>query len=181
MAPSEWMHYIRAVRDTPVADYSAPGVNTTRRVAYCPLIAVSQFLLALSGCYLNKTVRHCGQLWPYVGMRSLGTRFHRDCNEMGDAVKISPHVPSRLSSRSVGRRWEDLILPGRENPCNGADPRSERVRPKVGKDRLCIFVVWQDEMKMRCCLSTPGSPEWILRVAHSTSVTPVSPYTHRPS
>jgi len=34
-------------------------------------------------------------------------------------------------------------------------------------------------MKMRCCLSTPGSPEYILCVAHSTSVTPVSPYTHR--
>jgi len=34
---------------------------------------------------------------------------------------------------------------------------------------------------MRCCLSTPGSPEYILRVAHSTSVTPVSQYTHRRS
>jgi len=34
---------------------------------------------------------------------------------------------------------------------------------------------------MRCCLSTPGSPEYILRVAHSTSVTRVSPYTHRRS
>jgi hypothetical protein len=33
-------------------------------------------------------------------------------------------------------------------------------------------------MKRRCCLSTPGSPEEILCVAHSTSVTPVSPYTH---
>jgi len=32
---------------------------------------------------------------------------------------------------------------------------------------------------MRYCLSTPGSPEYILRVAHSTSITPVSPYSHR--
>jgi len=31
-----------------VADYSAPGVDTTRRVAYRPPIAVSPFLLALS-------------------------------------------------------------------------------------------------------------------------------------
>jgi len=31
---------------------------------------------------------------------------------------------------------------------------------------------------MRCCLSTPGSPEYILRIDHSTSVTAVSPYTH---
>jgi len=30
-------------------------------------------------------------------------------------------------------------------------------------------------------LSTPGSPEYILRVAHSSSVTSVSPYTHRRS
>jgi hypothetical protein len=33
-------------------------------------------------------------------------------------------------------------------------------------------------MKMRCCLSTPGSPEYIFHVAHSTSATPVFLYTH---
>jgi hypothetical protein len=33
-------------------------------------------------------------------------------------------------------------------------------------------------MKMRACPSTPGSPKYILWVAHSTSVTPVCPYTH---
>ena len=31
MAPSVWTQSVRAIRDTPVADYSAPGVNTTRR------------------------------------------------------------------------------------------------------------------------------------------------------
>jgi len=41
MAPSEWTSSVRAVRDTPVAVYSAPGVNTTRRIAYRPPIAVS--------------------------------------------------------------------------------------------------------------------------------------------
>jgi len=51
MAPSEWTRSIRAVRDTPVADYSAPGANTTRRVAYRPPIAVLPFLLALSVSY----------------------------------------------------------------------------------------------------------------------------------
>jgi len=44
MAPSEWMHSVRAVRDTPGADYSARGVNTTRRVAHRPPIAVSPIL-----------------------------------------------------------------------------------------------------------------------------------------
>jgi hypothetical protein len=52
MAPSEWTCSVRAVRDTLVADYSAPGVNSTRRVPYSPLIAVSAFLLILSVFYL---------------------------------------------------------------------------------------------------------------------------------
>ena len=47
MAPSEWTRSVKAVRDTPVADYSAPGVNTRHRVAYRPLIAVLPILLAL--------------------------------------------------------------------------------------------------------------------------------------
>ena len=57
--------------------------------------------------------------------------------------------------------------------------RKEWVGPTVRKDRVGIFVVWQDEMKMRCFLSTPGSPEYILHIVHSTSVTPGSLYTHR--
>jgi hypothetical protein len=36
MAVSEWTRSIRAVRDSPVADYSAPGDNTMRRIAYRP-------------------------------------------------------------------------------------------------------------------------------------------------
>jgi len=62
MAPSEWTRSVRAVRDTPVTDYSTPGVNTTRRVAYRPLIAVSPFLLALSVFYFKQTLWRCGQL-----------------------------------------------------------------------------------------------------------------------
>ena len=42
---------------------------------------------------------------------------------MGDAAKISPRVPSTLSLRSIGR-WEDMILPGREDPHNCADIRN---------------------------------------------------------
>ena len=43
---------------------------------------------------------------------------------MGDAAKIAAHVPSTLSSRSVERRWEDMILPCREDPCSCMDPRN---------------------------------------------------------
>jgi len=53
---SLWTCCVRTVRDTPVAEYSAPGFNTTRRVAYHPLIAVSQFLYALSFTHLNRTL-----------------------------------------------------------------------------------------------------------------------------
>jgi len=62
MAPSEWTCSVRAIRHTPVADYSAPGVNTTRRVAYRPPIAVSPFLFAHSVPYFKQTLWHCGQL-----------------------------------------------------------------------------------------------------------------------
>jgi len=56
MAPSEWTRSVRAVRDTPVADYSARGLNTTRRVAYRPPIAVSPFLVALSVSNFKRTL-----------------------------------------------------------------------------------------------------------------------------
>jgi len=114
MAKSEWTRSVGAVRDTPVADHSAPGINTRRHMAYCPLIAISPFLLTLWVSYFEQALWRCGQLWPYVGMGSLGTRLHRDCNAIGDAAKISPHIPSTLSSRSVAR-WEDMILPSRED------------------------------------------------------------------
>jgi len=102
MAASEWTRSVRAVRDTPVPDHSAPGVNTTCCVAYRPPIAVSPFLLALSAVsYFRQTLWRCGQLWPYVGMGSLRIHLHRDCTAMGDVVKISPRVPSTSSLRSV--------------------------------------------------------------------------------
>ena len=62
MAVSEWMCSFRAVRDTPVADYSKQSVNTARRIAYCPPIAVSPFLLALLVSCFELTLWRCGQL-----------------------------------------------------------------------------------------------------------------------
>jgi len=53
------------------------------------------------------------------------------------------------------------------------------VRLNVGEDRVCICIVWQDEMEMRWCLCTPRSAKYILLVTLFTSVTPVSPYTRR--
>jgi len=62
LGESEWTRSVRAVRDTPVSDYSAHGVNTTHQVAYRPPIAVLPFLLALSVSYFKQTLWRCGQL-----------------------------------------------------------------------------------------------------------------------
>jgi len=62
MAPSEWIRSIKTVRDTLVAEYSAPGINSTRRVPNRPLITVSPFLLVLSVSYLKRSLSRCGQL-----------------------------------------------------------------------------------------------------------------------
>jgi len=101
MAPSEWTRSVRAVRDTPVADYSAPGVNTTRPIVYHPPIAVSLSLRVLSVSYFERSLWRCGQLWQYVGMGSLGTRLHRDCNAMCDTANISPRVPSTSAQNAI--------------------------------------------------------------------------------
>jgi hypothetical protein len=34
-------------------------------------------------------------------MGSFGTHLHRDCNAMGDAAKISPHVPSTCAHNAI--------------------------------------------------------------------------------
>ena len=132
MARSEWTRSGRAVRDTTVADYSTPGVKTTRRVTYRPPITISPFLLGLSVSYFKQTLWRCGQLWPYLGMGSMGTGLDRDCNAMGDAAEISHRVPSTLIPRSVGR-WADMILPGREDPRNCMDLGQSKWDQKFGK------------------------------------------------
>jgi len=101
LALPEWNHSIRAVRDTPGADYSALGIKSPHRVAYGPLITVPLFLLTLSVSYFKRTVRRCGQLWLYIGMGSLGTDLHQDCNEKGDAVKISPRIHSTGAQNAI--------------------------------------------------------------------------------
>jgi len=85
---------------------------------------------------------------------------------------------SNSSSRLVWRRWEDMILPGRDDPCNGMDPRNlgkSEWDQKLGQIE-CVLLLYD---KMGWCLCTLGCPEYILPDAHSTSVTPVSPYKRR--
>jgi hypothetical protein len=137
MAPSEWTRSIRGVRDTPVEDYSTPGFNAAHRIAYLPPHSVLPYLLARSVSYVKQTLWRCSQLWPYFWMCSLSTGF-----------KISPRVPSTFSPRRVGRRCEDMILPGREDPRDCVDPRNlgkTNWDHKLGK-KECVFSLYN---KMR--------------------------------
>jgi len=90
IAPSVWTRSVRAVRDTPVADHSAPCVNTTRHIAYHPPIAVSLFLLALS-VYTKYTL-----YLPIIWSHSLFLRFRestqlRRSSRPGSITSSHPH------------------------------------------------------------------------------------------
>jgi len=100
-APLEWTRFTRAVRDPPVADYSAPRVKTTRHLAYHTPIAVSPFRLVLSVSYFKQSLWGCGQLWPYVAMVSVGRRLHRDCHAKGNIAKISSHILSTCAQSAI--------------------------------------------------------------------------------
>jgi hypothetical protein len=66
MAASEWTRSVRAVRDTPVAVYSAPGINTTRCVAYNSSITLS--VCSVGPLFYTNNLA----LWPTVTIRQNG-------------------------------------------------------------------------------------------------------------
>ena len=86
----------------------------------------------------------------------------------GPSINISPHLSrhpngireaerflleerrKKVRRYNTTQPWESAQLP------RSTKSRKERVKTTVGRDRVCTFVVWQDEMKMRWCLSTPG-------------------------
>jgi len=79
---------------------------------------------------------------------------------------------SGSASRSIGKGWDHMILPGREDPRNLGLSKWDL---KMGKIECEIrwMIRWymvQDEM-----LSTSGSPEYILAIAPFISITPGSP------
>jgi len=60
-----------------------------------------------------------------------------------------------------------------------AKSRTKQVTRKGGKDRVCVFIVWYDEMEMTWCLSTLGTAEYVRPITLYNSLTPVSAYTCR--
>ena len=67
---------------------------------------------------------------------------------------------NRSSLRSLGRKWEDMILPGRENPRNCVDPDEMKMRWKwddvyrPGVSQICTP---RHSVHLRYC-SIPGHP-----------------------
>jgi len=178
MAPSEWTCSDRAVSDTPVADYSVAAVNTTHQVAYCPPIAVLPFLLALSVSHVKQTLWRCGQLWPYVGMGSLGTHLHRDYNGWCCENLASHYLYIKLEECRKVRRCDTTRLWG-STPLRGStQSRTERVRPKVE----CEFSLydkrrwrWDDVYPLRGLpniYSLSLCPPLLPRYLRTTAVTP---------
>ena len=69
---------------------------------------------------------------------------------IGDAALISAHIPSTLLSRSVWRRWEDVILSGCEYPRDCIDPGN------LGKCE------WEHKLgKIKCVCSLNDKMRWI--------------------
>jgi hypothetical protein len=144
----EWTRSVRTVRDTAVADYSSPA-SMPRVALHIALWSLFRpFFTLCRSPYLNK---HAGVVANYdhtvecVHWVHTCIRIAMQC----DAAKISPCVPSTLSSRSVGR-WEDIILPGREDLHNCVDPRNlgkSKWHQKLGKIE-CVFSLY-DEMRWK--------------------------------
>jgi len=125
-------------------------------------ISTRHFVYHICLCYSHK-IRYL-ILWhallKYPTIYTYGQSGHRWWSSIigGASFRAQTAFMRKNGSswRSLARKWADMILPSRDNPPNCLDP---------------------DKMKMRWYLSTPGSPEYVLLVAQSTSSTPVSPYT----
>jgi hypothetical protein len=178
MAASEWTRSVRAVRDTPMVEYSTPGVNTMGQVAYRPPIAISPFLLAQSFSYIKQTLWRCSQLWPYVGMGSLGTHLHWDCNGWHCKTLSSHSFYIELKKRRKLTRYDTTGLWGSTQLHGSTKSRKEHVRTKVGKDGVC-FLLYD---KMRWTWDAVYLPQGLPNIYSTLLILPPLPlYLHTPT
>jgi len=82
------------------------------------------------------------------------------------SLSLHAMIQSQPGSRSVGWGWEDMILPSREDPHNGVDPRNHRKSEwyqKMGKIECVFGMDRQSEKKRRngdqraICYATCGN------------------------
>jgi len=81
------------------------------------------------------------------------------------SLSLHAMIKSQPGSRSVGWGWEDMVLPGREDPRNCIDPRNRRKSEwdqKIGKIECVFRLDWQSEKKRQngdqraICYATRG-------------------------
>jgi len=103
---AEWLHQSRRALSEPS---ETPWWRITPRTASIPPVALHVSLRSLFHCFfslcrspiLKQHYGGEGQLWPYVGMGSLGTRLHWNCNAMGNAAKTTQRVPSICPQNAI--------------------------------------------------------------------------------
>jgi len=123
---AEWLHQSGHAPSEPSA---TPQWRNTPRPASVPRVASPialwlPFRCCFSLCQSPSLNKHSGVVANCDHTSEWVHRVHVCIGiAMGDAAKITPRVPSTLSSRNIGR-WGDMILPGREDPRNCADPRN---------------------------------------------------------
>jgi len=104
-----------------------PGRDSTKKGAAVLTILHQQkiFPSGRNGCIRVATLRHSHHRHTGGGLLRARHQYHAShCLSPSDRGVMSPHVLSKLSSSSVGTRWEDMILPGYDDPHNCVNPRN---------------------------------------------------------
>ena len=119
---SIWAEWLHESERGPSEQSETSRWRLAPRCASIPRVALHIALPSLFHCFfllcrspiLNEHSGVEGQLWPYVGMGSLGRSLHRDCNAMGDAAKTSPCVPSICAQNAILSLLIIHIIPSRQ-------------------------------------------------------------------
>jgi len=115
-----------------------------------PRFAVSS-CSALSVSYFKQTLWLWGQLWPYIGMSSVGTCLHRHSNGWCSENLFSCSFNIKLEEcRKKVRRYDTTRPGGYTQLRRSMKSRKEQVRPKVGKDTVyfCSMIRWDENEMM---------------------------------
>jgi hypothetical protein len=91
----------RCSRDSPVADYYLPVINTLCHSLYCPAIAVSPCICMPPISNFTRSHWCSGQPGPHIRMGAFCLNIHWDCNVMGDVAKISFHIPFTCAPNAI--------------------------------------------------------------------------------
>ena len=193
-----WTSTVRVIRDTLVANCFLPEVSTAHCIAYHPPIEVSIFLLAMLLRWFQWTPGHCGDLWLYFRMSSLGTRYlyaGASGQRAHGQFSLTPLTgclkefgrKSGFGSKRVGCGWESMIQPY----CY--DPRHVRQSEWIQMLHMmeCVIhciKIWDDmrwhEMildKIQEVINLRlASREYVLPIGQPSSISPASPYSHHP-